>query len=500
MAASVEERFFRDSRLCFPSLIHESAFISPTAHIGQGCFVGPLAVINTASTLGDFCLINTNAIIEHDCVLGDFVTVNPKAIALGSVRISDLATLGSNAAVRDTCSVAAETLIGMGAVVVKDIDDPLMGFWGGIPAKPVFQPSQSASNGRLRWCYKKPFSSENFLKYLAPSLAAGHMTNNGPLQVVIEGKLKHMVRSNREVLMACNGTAALHALVAGIYMFSGHASRWVTQAFTFPSSIQGPLSESIVSDIDPVYHGPCMRFLEEHQSEFDGVIVTNVFGHLVDVLHYESWCQDHGKYLVFDNAASPVGFLRDGRCIHDVGAGAIISLHETKPFGRGEGGAILTSRDVAPFVHRAMNFGFDISNQQREPNRQSSNWRMSDIAAAGICDHFDTMISKNWEERLQELTRFAIQELTTRGHQLAFPIAFPTILSCLFIRLQEPCDAEATCGRLNNFGIEAKHYYCPLVSRAEAPESWKLYDSTVCLPFHLGLSEEDIGRMIHILG
>jgi dTDP-4-amino-4,6-dideoxygalactose transaminase len=110
------------------------------------------------------------------------------------------------------------------------------------------------------------------------------------------------------------------------------------------------------------------------------------------------------------------------------------------------------------------------------------------------------MISKNWEERLQELTRFAIQELTTRGHQLAFPIAFPTILSCLFIRLQEPCDAEATCGRLNNFGIEAKHYYCPLVSRAEAPESWKLYDSTVCLPFHLGLSEEDIGRMIHILG
>ena len=45
-----------------------------------------------------------------------------------------------------------------------------------------------------------------------------------------------------------------------------------------------------------------------------------------------------------------------------IGDGSIISLHETKPIGRGEGGAVFVSSDMAPFVHKALNFGYDIPN------------------------------------------------------------------------------------------------------------------------------------------
>lgn len=216
------------------------------------------------------------------------------------------------------------------------------------------------------------------------------------------------------------------------------------------------------------------------------------------IKEYEQWCMCNGKLLIFDNAASPVGFLDDGRSIHDVGDGAIISLHETKPFGRGEGGAVLTSREIAPFVHQAMNFGYDILKQLRVPNRQCSNWKMSDVAAAAICDHFDTIGSDKWEENFQTLIQHAIHKLEERGSQLAFPIRYPTILSCLFVRLDGP-RGEAITQHLNLHSIEAKHYYRPLVSRCEAPHAWQLYDTTVCLPFHLGVSRQGIAKMVDLL-
>ena len=84
--------------------------------------------------------------------------------------------------------------------------------------------------------------------------------------------------------------------------------------------------------------------------------------------------------------------MDDGRSVHDVGAVAFISFHETKPNGRG--GVISIGADVAPFVHKAMNFGFNISNQLLIPSRFSSNWRMSDFAAAVTCHHIDTFKSE----------------------------------------------------------------------------------------------------------
>ena len=506
----------RDYHLSFPSLVHPKALVSPTAQIGQGCFVGPFALIHTHAKVGNFCLVNSSVLVEHDCSMQDYVTVNPGAVVLGTVQVRADSTIGSNATVREKLSIASETTVGMGAAVVRDIVVPIKdknnpsqhcAFWGGVPARPVMVQTTKKSSAsddsndhreRIRWCFRKPFSSQRILDYLTPSLEKGHITNDGPLQPVVTAKVKAFVGSSREVLMACNGTGALHALVAGISLRSGKPLRWVTQAFTFPSSIQGPLSNALVADLDPTMKGPSLDFLEMNLDKFDGVIVTNIFGHQADIVGYEQWCKEKNKFLVFDNAASPIGVISQddgGRCIHDAGDGAIVSLHETKPIGRGEGGAVLVDRELSYFVHQAMNFGYDILNQVRIPNRDSSNWRMSDIAAAAICDHLDFMTSTGWKEKYEAKIRFAVSYLEHKEMKLAFECCYPTILSCLFIKLEEGIGGFAA-KKLNGHNIEAKHYYTPLVPRGQAPEAWKLYDTTVCLPFHLQLSDDQIRAMI----
>jgi dTDP-4-amino-4,6-dideoxygalactose transaminase len=351
----------------------------------------------------------------------------------------------------------------------------------------------------MRLCYKKPFSSQRVWKYLQQSVESGHITNDGPLQSILAAKMQAFVRSVNTVLLAGNGTSALHALCVGLALKAKKDLKWVTQAFTFPSSIQGPLKDSFVADLDPEWYGPSRDFLESQKDTFDGIIVTNVFGHQTNLAMYEKWCKNNGKLLVLDNAASPIGFLRDSRCIHDVGDGAIVSLHETKPIGRGEGGVIFAKREVLPFVHQAMNFGFDIPKQVREPHRSCSNWRMSDIAAAAICDHLDFMLNNKWEDKLQELTKFAVSELERKSMSLALPVQYPTILSCLFIKLSGPTETERMLNLLHSHNIEAKHYYEPLCTKEEAPEAWKLFESTICIPFHLGFSQNQLKKVIELI-
>jgi dTDP-4-amino-4,6-dideoxygalactose transaminase len=362
----------------------------------------------------------------------------------------------------------------------------------GIPANFHLRTDDQKVEEHARWCYKKPFSAERFLHYLSPSISAGHVTNDGPLQGVLQAKIQGLVRTKLHVMLCSNGTAALHALVAGLALQQGKESlRWVTQAFTFPSAIQGPLQDALVVDNDSKLYGPSLNELQAKKGLFDGVIVTNVFGFQTKMGEYEKWCRENGKLLVFDNAATPIGTLEDGRCIHDIGNGTIISLHETKPLGRGEGGVVIVPKESVKFVHRAMNFGFDTTAAVRVPNRQSSNWRMSDIAAAAVCDHLDFIIAENWLQRFEHRNTLVLSKLAERNLSLVFPPPqHSTVFSCLFVQLPAGhMDCDQLCQQMWARGVEAKHYYLPLGDRVSCPMAWSIYDHSICLPFHLGISD-----------
>ena len=54
-----------------PVLIHNKAYVSPSARIGAGTVIEPMAVVNTDTEIGIGCIISAGAIINHNCIIGD---------------------------------------------------------------------------------------------------------------------------------------------------------------------------------------------------------------------------------------------------------------------------------------------------------------------------------------------------------------------------------------------------------------------------------------------
>lgn len=103
------------------TVIHQRAWVSPEAHVGEGSVVMAGAVVQTGARIGAHCIINTAAVIEHDVILEDFVQVAPGAVLGGGVRIGAASYIGMGALIRDHTRVGAGAVVGMGAVVISDV-------------------------------------------------------------------------------------------------------------------------------------------------------------------------------------------------------------------------------------------------------------------------------------------------------------------------------------------------------------------------------------------
>lgn len=70
------------------TLVHPSAYVSPRAHVSEGCVVLPGAIINTGTRIGKGCIINLGAAVDHDVIIEDGVHLSVRCIIKGENRIS----------------------------------------------------------------------------------------------------------------------------------------------------------------------------------------------------------------------------------------------------------------------------------------------------------------------------------------------------------------------------------------------------------------------------
>lgn len=115
------------------TLVHPSAVISAYASLGEGVVVFGNAVVNASAVVGAGVIINTGAVIEHDCVIDEFAHVSPNAALAGGVNVGREAWVGACASVRQLLTVGAGAVVGMGAVVTRDVPSGLTVL--GSPAK-----------------------------------------------------------------------------------------------------------------------------------------------------------------------------------------------------------------------------------------------------------------------------------------------------------------------------------------------------------------------------
>lgn len=70
------------------TLVHPSAYISPRAHVSEGCFILPDAIINTGTRIGKGCIINLGATVDHDVIVEDGVHLCVRCIVKGENKNS----------------------------------------------------------------------------------------------------------------------------------------------------------------------------------------------------------------------------------------------------------------------------------------------------------------------------------------------------------------------------------------------------------------------------
>jgi len=115
--------------------VHPSAVVSPSARLGPGTVVLPGAVVHTGAVIGPHVIVNTGAIVEHDAVIEDGVSISPGVKMGGRVKLALGVFLGTGATIAPRVSIGALSVVGAGAVVMRDLPSGVLAY--GVPAKVV---------------------------------------------------------------------------------------------------------------------------------------------------------------------------------------------------------------------------------------------------------------------------------------------------------------------------------------------------------------------------
>ena len=112
--------------ILFHSIVAANHIRMDACDVGEGAIFSPFTTLTSNIKIGRHFHCNIGSYVEHDCILGDFVTFAPGVKCNGNVHIGDHAYIGSGAVIKQGTPVkplriGAGAIIGMGAVVTKDV-------------------------------------------------------------------------------------------------------------------------------------------------------------------------------------------------------------------------------------------------------------------------------------------------------------------------------------------------------------------------------------------
>lgn len=105
------------------TVVHPSAVVASSAHLGPGVFAAAGSVVNPDARVGANTILNTGCTVDHDCSIGAHAHVAPGVSISGAVEIGEGTLVGVGACVMPGARIGAWSVIGAGAVVVSDILD-----------------------------------------------------------------------------------------------------------------------------------------------------------------------------------------------------------------------------------------------------------------------------------------------------------------------------------------------------------------------------------------
>lgn len=106
----------------WPRFVHPSAVASSHARIGEGCYVGPFAVITDVS-LGRHVHLFAHNVLGSRVTVGDFTVILPHATVASDVKIGERCMVAMGARIHAGVTIGNDCRIGANAVVRRDMPD-----------------------------------------------------------------------------------------------------------------------------------------------------------------------------------------------------------------------------------------------------------------------------------------------------------------------------------------------------------------------------------------
>lgn len=321
--------------------------------------------------------------------------------------------------------------------------------------------------------------------YLERAEASNWFTNFGELSLELESALLLRWGFPRSaVICTNNGTSAIAApLIA-----ENVVGPVLLPAFTFPatlSSVRMAGGQPELLDVSPEDWLVDANELDRRlgQTKARAAVLVSPFGLKCDYAQHIEVAASHKATLVIDSAAG-LGLERN-----DVeSAGNVYeaySMHATKPFGVGEGGAIFCAQEAASKIRSALNFGLP-TRFGPDVSAWGINGKISEAHAAvglAVLETLDTRLA-----RRRDLAARYIARLTDVG-DIVFPRDPHRSTWQVFPVLMPTCSAASSLvDSAKQVGMEVRRYYRPSLTHwyneTPCPNSDSLADRMVCFPIY----------------
>ena len=345
---------------------------------------------------------------------------------------------------------------------------------------------------------------QRWTPYLEPSYRSKIFSNSGPVVNQLEEALREKYAGpGKEVLLVANATAGLTAAIIA----AGVKGKVLVPAFTFSASAHAIVQAGCA----PVFCDVSSRTWEltadileaamdsEHIS---AIMPVRSFGLCRDFAPLEAVARKRGIPLILDSASAMGGRLPDGSMAGSQGDVEVFSLHATKVFAVGEGGAIFCDRDRKEQIKRTCNFG----QQDGAVIGAGLNGKMSDFHAAvglAVLEDIDRSIAHRWA--VADVYRKRLAGLSWLTHAMeggAPPYQTYPVL------IETPTRAEQVVENCGIRGVQLRRYYRPALHEAQAFAEFTALSPTnasdlasrmVCLPVYSDMTADEQSYVIDIL-
>ena len=116
----------------FHTIIHPTAYVSPSSELGEGVFVGANSVVAPGSRIGNHVFINRGVTLGHDSQVREYSRLLAGCNVGGHTTLEPGVTIGLGASVIEELVIGEGAFVAAGATVIRDVEpDTLV---AGVPA------------------------------------------------------------------------------------------------------------------------------------------------------------------------------------------------------------------------------------------------------------------------------------------------------------------------------------------------------------------------------